>query len=529
MAGLSHDAPNTAGPSNIPNSTTVHRPSDVILDHVPVPVQTLPSRQFSDISVTTEPLPSTCDVEVMTDLRSIDPSPSPNNHAAPSTPLTPLTPHSDSKDLATDIIGVQDGKNICQADADTVRYFSQLPESDPESSTHVVHIHHHDWSSRPEELRDLIAQTLREGKCIVIRGTDKPQAATLDVDYLEDRGFSQLMRVSIHDVEERTRDYTYPQVEGTIEEFIRNLDDPNKIQFILDLPYTGAGIPEHLRQFDHGIVHGWNQTTADYPIDAKVHPDNFLLNGWALAHHPGVVTNFHHDSDGGVTFVQPVLGKKMWVTAFPKNEKISRTTFLRHSLQLTNLLEIRSNIEANWDMEVVTLLEGDLFIQPPGQYHAAFTPMASFAKGAHCLNFELMHEVELSRHVDANKGNFLTNQVHEHSIETLERMILHLPRASSRTRLFTRPLIALCMMVIDAHKYVAAGSDKKKSRTTSTTKPALAISKAIIQHFWTDMEKANTVYRLGPGKRPGVQSLTYPGELVDREELAKCLQRFTNF
>jgi hypothetical protein len=59
--------------------------------------------------------------------------------------------------------------------------------------------------------------------------------------------------------------------------------------------------------------------------------------------------------------------------------------------------------------------------------------MASFAKGAHCLNFELMHEVELSRHVDANKGNFLTNQVHEHSIETLERMILHLPRASSHT------------------------------------------------------------------------------------------------
>jgi hypothetical protein len=85
------------------------------------------------------------------------------------------------------------------------------------------------------------------------------------------------------------------------------------------------------------------------------------------------------------------------------------------------------------------------------------------------------------------------------------------------------------MMVIDAHKYVAAGSDKKKSRTTSTTKPALAISKAIIQHFWKDMDKANTVYRLGPGKRPGVQSLTYPGEPVDREELAKCLQQFTNF
>ncbi|KAG2030103.1 hypothetical protein BDR03DRAFT_987302 [Suillus americanus] len=554
IAGSSNNTLNTPGSSNIPNSTTIPRPSDFTLDHVRFPVQALPSRQFSDVSVTTDPPPLTSDVEIMTDLHFIDPSPSQESTAAPA---TTSTPHSDSKDLAIDILGIQvslysetvkwssgfttvlpciwkDGKNICQADADTVRYFSQLPEFDPESSTHIVHTHYHDWSYRPEELRDLIAQALREGKCIVIRGADKPQQAKLDVDYLEDRGFSQFMRISIHgqsflDVEERTRDYTYPQVEGTIEEFIRNLDDPNKIQFILDLPYTGAGIPEYLRQLDHGIVHGWNQTTADYPIDSKVHPDNFLINGWALAHHPAVVTNFHHDSDGGVTFVQPVLGKKIWITAFPKNENISRTTFLKHSMLLTDLLANRDEIEANWHMEVVTLLEGDLFIQPPGQYHAAFTPTASFARGAHCLNFELLHEIELSRYVDAKKGNFLTNQAHEHSLETLERMVLYLPRASSRTRLFTRPLIALCMMVIDSQRYVAAGGNKKTSRTMNTTKPALAISKAIIEHFWNDMETASLVYRFGPDKRPGVQSLTHPGDLVDREELANCLQRFTSF
>ncbi|KAG1806214.1 uncharacterized protein BJ212DRAFT_1303728 [Suillus subaureus] len=122
------------------------------------------------------------------------------------------------------------------------------------------------------------------------------------------------------DIKECTRDYTYPQVEGTIEEFICNLDNPNMIQFILNLPYTGAGIPGHL----------WSILTISSSMDR------------------------------GVTFVQPVLGKKMWIMAFPKN-KILHTTFLEHSLQLTNLLEKCNKVKANQDMEVVTLLEGDLF------------------------------------------------------------------------------------------------------------------------------------------------------------------------
>lgn len=535
--------------SNTPASnspTVIASPSH---DHTPV--QALPSCQFSDISVTTERPPLTRDVNVMTKISSICPSTSPNDDPAPSTPLTPLSdlPYH-SKDLATNILGVQVSsfsdtvqwssgfttvlpciwkgeENLCQADADTVRYFSQLPESDPESSKHVVHVHQHSWYFNPEALRDLVAKTLREGKCIVIRAAQKPQPAKLDVDYLEALGFSQYMRVPIHDVEKRTRDYTHPHIEGTIKEFIDNLDDPNSIQFILDLPYSGAGIPESLRLLDHGIVHGWNQTTAEYPIVDPVHPDNFLVNGWALAHHPAVLTNFHHDSDGGVTFVQSVLGKKMWITAFPKNPSISRTKFSEHSLELTNTPIDPDKIKANWDIEVVTLEEGDMLIQPPGQYHAVFTPTASFSKGAHCFNYEFLHQMELSRHLDAKHGKYLTNQLHEHSLDTLHRMVLHLPRASSNTRFFTRPLIALCMMVIESNKYVASGSDKKKSLHRSTTKPAVEICNAIVKYFWKDMKSASSVYVNGPCKTRRRQSLTCPGELINRQELAICLQPYT--
>lgn len=219
MDGPSDDTPNTSGSSNTQNSTASTDPSDITLCHASV--QAVPSRQFIDISVTTEPPPFTRDVEIMTELSCIDPTTFSNNPPAPSTCFTPPRDLHDSKDLVTNVIGVQvsswsdtvkwssgfttilpciwtDGKNICQEDADAVRYFSQLPESDPQSSTNVVHVHHHNWSSRPDELRDLIAKTLREGKCIVIRGAEKPQVAKLDVDYLENCGFSRFMRVAIH-------------------------------------------------------------------------------------------------------------------------------------------------------------------------------------------------------------------------------------------------------------------------------------------------------------------------------------------
>ncbi|KAG2029557.1 hypothetical protein BDR03DRAFT_987669 [Suillus americanus] len=263
-----------------------------------------------------------------------------------------------------------------------------------------------------EELRNLIAQTLREGKCIVIWGVDKPQQAKLDVDYLEDHGFLQFMRVSmIHDIKEWTRDFTYPQVEGTIEEFIHNLDDPNKIQVILDPPSTGAGIPEHLR------------------------PSRRFSREWVgFGTSPGRSDEFYHDSYGGVTFVQSVLGKKMCTPAFPKNAKISRTKFLEHALELTNTPINSNKINANWHIEVVTLGEGNMLIQLPGQYHAAFTHTAASAKGAHCFNYEFLHQMELSRHLDGRNGKYVTNQHHGHSLDTLHQMVLYLPRASSHTR-----------------------------------------------------------------------------------------------
>lgn len=77
-------------------------------------------------------------------------------------------------------------------------------------------------------------------------------------------------------------------------------------------------------------------------------------------------------------------------------------------------------------------------IQPAGQFHAVYTPVASFATGGHFYNYESMHLTELSRYIDHKLGRILTNQVHEHSLATFHRMVINLPRISRRVSKFIR-------------------------------------------------------------------------------------------
>ncbi|KAG1829567.1 hypothetical protein DFJ58DRAFT_848664 [Suillus subalutaceus] len=298
-----------------------------------------------------------------------------------------------------------------------------------------------------------------------------------------------------------------------------------KIQCILDVPYGQGGLPSYLSTLDSGITNGWNQTTVDCPIGDKVHPDNFIVHSWSLLHGPAYWTNPHHDSDGSVTFVQIETGEKKWGLFKPIHEDtITRTNLSNIALTLTDLYRNRENIQENWHGEIVTLLPGDMLIQPAGQFHAVYTPVASFATGGHFYNYECMHLTELSRYIDHKQGKILTNQVHAHSLETFQRMVINLPRISRRVKLYNRPLIALCTMVLECDKYVAAGTEKPKVRS-STTQPAHDIANAIIKHFWKDLKTATKTYR--KKQTDGSNNQMHPGEPISREELLTCLKRFT--
>jgi hypothetical protein len=77
-------------------------------------------------------------------------------------------------------------------------------------------------------------------------------------------------------------------------------------------------------------------------------------------------------------------------------------------------------------------------IQPTGQFHTIYTPVASFATGGHFYNYKSMHLTELSRYIDHKLGRTLTNQVHEHSLATFHQMVINLPRISCHVSKFIR-------------------------------------------------------------------------------------------
>ena len=116
-----------------------------------------------------------------------------------------------------------------------------------------------------------------------------------------------------------------------------------------------------LSTLDHGMVYGWNLTSTCKM--QSVHPDNFLVKAWALLHHAGFLTYFHHDVDGGNTYikVENHNGVKFWCLAFPKDGRaISRTALIANFALFADLKKNRNKIESKWDFEVVTILPGDL-------------------------------------------------------------------------------------------------------------------------------------------------------------------------
>ncbi|KAG2738049.1 hypothetical protein P692DRAFT_20759863 [Suillus brevipes Sb2] len=324
---------------------------------------------------------------------------------------------------------MEGGIDICENDRAMVRFLSGFPESKP-TSNYVVHLKHNGLIR--SRLQQLISEALRYNKPIVIRGGGSDNVSALDVEYLETNfGISPLMHVTIHaDVAKRVKNFTYPHKQGTIQQFLDDINDPSKIQCILDIPLSHMGLPPELQLLDHGLVYGWNQTTVDCPIrSGKVHPDNFTTKSWAILHQAGFVSYPHHDADGAITFVRVETGIKFWVVFRPKHQ-LSRTALQKAQMLFANFTENREEIILTWDAEVITLLAGDLLFQPAGQIHAVYTPKKSFVTGGHLHNFGSLHLTEISRYIDAHKAQFLTNQVHDNALETLQRMTIALPRLS---------------------------------------------------------------------------------------------------
>lgn len=111
---------------------------------------------------------------------------------------------------------------------------------------------------------------------------------------------------------------------------------------------------------DHGLVHGWNETSHVVPIMNDVHPENFTTKGWALLHHPGVVTYPHQDAEGTLTWTRVEVGMKFWAVFYPKGHRDQRTHLEDIARRLTDFIGNKRWLMDHCHAEVITLFPGDI-------------------------------------------------------------------------------------------------------------------------------------------------------------------------
>ncbi|KAG1813018.1 hypothetical protein EV424DRAFT_1541892 [Suillus variegatus] len=356
--------------------------------------------------------------------------------------------------------------NICESgDIKVVKFFASFQESTP-SSQHVLHLSAADMER--EDIVQMIEFSLRDNKPVVVRGNAINSPNDITTEWLDRKfGISPDMPVSIHGKcrrifqstsfhvpsqmpRKRVADSTYPHIAGTISSLVGAMNDPTKIQCILDIPYVHGGLPEPLRNIDHGRRFGRSQTSQQCPIYEAVHPDNFVAHFWALLHQAGYVSFAHHDADGVATYIQIESGAKI------------RTAYANAMIKLVDYTNNMYEVRTLWDAEVVYLGPGDCVVQPPGQVHGAYTPVEGLVTGASFFNIATMHHSERARYMDRKKAAFLTNQTHAYSyaLETMRRIAIAVPHISKRIPLYRRSILSLCLMVVKCQDYVAADAEQ---------------------------------------------------------------------
>ncbi|KAG1830502.1 hypothetical protein DFJ58DRAFT_736937 [Suillus subalutaceus] len=408
--------------------------------------------------------------------------------------------------------------NVCEAvDIPIIKFMAEFPIS-LSTSMNVLHLNKEALGRA--DIVDVVGTALGSNMPVVIRGVahdivdGKLSAAYLDQHF----AISPYRPVCIHDVMMRSIDHVHPTISGTIESFFQSMDDPSKIQCILDLPLSQAAMPKSLRNIDHGLVHGWNQTTHSVPIVSKVHPENFTVKAWGMLHHAGFLTYPHHDAEGTSTWVRMEAGAKFWVVFRPKDRWEDRSHIQNIATRLVNFAEHKAWLKQHCDAELITLLAGDMLIQPPCTMHAVYTPIASFATGGHFYHYACMHLTELARYIDVEVADSTTNQALEHALETLRRMVIAIPYLSPQIVLFKRPLLGLCIMATKARQYRAKGSSRRSVCDTETAQPSIDISDVILDYFGSSewVSGSHILYQ-------GNQFI--PGDLVDREDLRRVLTK----
>lgn len=153
---------------------------------------------------------------------------------------------------------MRDGRNVCEGDAKYVRQLATLPLSMP-GSHHVEHID--PIGVNDADLCQRVEETLRGGRCAVVRGAAKPGPKKLTAEYLVERGIPPWLRTTHHgrlkhtssdtslltltlDMEQRAIGKVHPCIDATIDQLLSGADDPKELRCALDIPLPACTLPQ---------------------------------------------------------------------------------------------------------------------------------------------------------------------------------------------------------------------------------------------------------------------------------------------
>jgi len=153
---------------------------------------------------------------------------------------------------------IRDGRNTCEGDAKYVRQLATLPLSMP-GSHHVEHID--PMGVNDADLCQRVEETLRGGRCAVVRGAAKPGPEKLTAEYLVERGIPPWLRTTHHgqlkhtssdislltlalDMEQRAIGKLHPCIDATIDQLLSGAADPKELRCALDIPLPACTLPQ---------------------------------------------------------------------------------------------------------------------------------------------------------------------------------------------------------------------------------------------------------------------------------------------
>ncbi|KAK7436565.1 hypothetical protein VKT23_019119 [Stygiomarasmius scandens] len=364
---------------------------------------------------------------------------------------------------------VVDGKNILQEEETYIEQIANTYGFAQGTGEHIIFLH-------PESpgLHDAIRFHLAQNRLVLVsRGEEwVPQPVTnQDLScVLKMQRVRPDRSIQAHSMRSKSSYNEMPEetIPMDIETFVARMEDLNDSLFILDVFINpSGGIPAEYTSLDD-LELGLTETAHSMPGD-----DRLVDKAWALAHHPGTFTPWHHDCDGKVTAIVPRLGAKLWSAFIPSRALLPRlgaklwSAFIPSRALLPSevanvivrLCEQKLVLPEPHEGTVVTALlkEGDMLFQPAGLVHQVVTPIPSYFHGSSFWMYESLHLTRFSRLIDANHGLTTTNVDHQDisTFASMVRLALSFPTASD-LKFYKRPIVSLYDMIVNKEMYIAS-------------------------------------------------------------------------